>query len=129
MLLYSFREQEKFHKELNNFKYYWEAHMDLIENKFNEDMQQIYIRAKIELKYNATRFMRLVSEKGGLQTAKQLIAKDGGTYGFEILWENKRLDLSIEAHVLKAEYSTLFSDEEKDICRRRLKEFGYVILT
>ncbi len=101
--------------------------MDLIERKFNDDMQQIYIRAKIELKYNATRFMRLVSEKGGLQAAKQLIAKDGGTYGFEILWENKRLDLSIEAHVLKPEYRTLFSDEEKDICRRRLEEFGYVI--
>jgi hypothetical protein len=99
--------------------------MEPLEKKFNTDMQQIYIRAKKELKYNATRFMQLVSEIGGLQAAKQLITKDGGTYGFEILWENKRLDLSVEAHVLKPEYSVLFSNEEIDICRKRLEEFGY----
>lgn len=99
--------------------------MDLLEKKFNDDMQQIYFRAKKELKYNATRFMQLVSEKGGLLAAKQLIAKDGGTYGFEVLWENKRLDLSVEAHVLKPEYRELFSNEEIEICRNRLKEFGF----
>ena len=99
--------------------------MESLETKFNSDMQQIYIRAKKELKYNASRFLQLVSEKGGLQAAKQLISKDGGTYGFEILWKNKRLDLSVEAHVLKPEYASLFNDEEKDMCRRRLNEFGY----
>ncbi|MEW6661353.1 MAG: hypothetical protein ACOY9Y_05265 [Bacillota bacterium] len=41
--------------------------------------------------------------------AKILISKDGGTYGFEVLWEHKRLDLSVEAHVLKPEYRELFS--------------------
>lgn len=101
--------------------------MDFIEKKFNADMQEIYIRAKKELKYNANRFMQLVVEKGGLQAAKQLIAKEGGTYGFEVLWENNRLDLSVEAHVLKPEYSTLFSDEEKEICRNRLIEFRYTV--
>lgn len=101
--------------------------MEWLEKKFNEDMQQIYIRAKKELRYNATRFIQLVSEKGGLQAAKQLIAKDGGTYGFEVLWENKRLDLSVEAHVLQPEYQELFSNEEIDMCRNRLKEFGYEV--
>jgi len=58
--------------------------------------------------------------------AKILIAKDGGTYGFEVLWENKRLDLSVEAYVLKAEYDDLFTMEEKKLCRERLRNFGYV---
>ena len=100
--------------------------MEPLEKKFNDDMNQIYIRAKRELRYNATRFMQLVSDKGGLLAAKELIKKDGGTYGFEVLWENRRLDLSVEAHVLKPEYQELFSNEEIEICRIRLKEFGYV---
>lgn len=99
--------------------------MESLEKKFNEDMHQIYLSAKKELKYNATRFMQLVSEKGGVQAARQLIMKDGGTYGFEVLWENKRLDLSVEAHVLKPEYRELFSNKEIDMCRKRLEEFGY----
>jgi len=68
-----------------------------LENLFNADMQKIYITAKKELGYNATRFLQMISEKGGVQAARILIAKDGGTYGFEVLWENKRLDLSVEA--------------------------------
>jgi hypothetical protein len=57
-----------------------------------------------------------------------LIAKDGGTYGFEVLWERKRLDLSVEAYVLKDKYSELFSDVEKEMCRKRLEDFGFKIL-
>ncbi|MDD3417209.1 MAG: hypothetical protein PHY47_24975 [Lachnospiraceae bacterium] len=101
--------------------------MESLEKRFNEDMKQIYQRAKKELNYNATRFMQLLSEKGGVQAAKQLISKDGGTYGFEVLWENHRLDLSVEAHVVKTEYRELFSKEEIEKCRNRLIEFGYDI--
>lgn len=90
-------------------------------------MKNIYFTAKKELGYNATRFMQLVAQKGGLQAAKQLISKEGGTYGFEVLWENNRLDLSVEALVLKDEYAELFTSAERDICRNRLKEFGYEI--
>lgn len=101
--------------------------MGLLENKFNEDMKNIYFAAKRELGYTATRFMQLVSQKGGVQAAKQLIAKEGGTYGFEVLWENKRLDLSVEALVLRPEYESLFSDEERKLCKDRLEQFGYIV--
>lgn len=100
--------------------------MNDLENKFNTDMRNIYENAKKELGYNATRFLQLLSQVGGIQAAKKLISKDGGTYGFEVLWENKRLDLSVEAHVLKPEYEGLFTEEERDNCRKRLYEFGYV---
>lgn len=99
--------------------------MNQLEKKFNEDMKNIYLTAKKELKYNATRFLQILSEKGGLQAAKILIAKDGGTYGFEVLWEHRRLDLSVEAHVLKTEYADFFTDEERKMCRDRLESFGY----
>ncbi|MEL7571268.1 MAG: hypothetical protein AAGU14_12005 [Eubacteriaceae bacterium] len=101
--------------------------MSIIENKFNEDMINIYFTVKKELKYNAAMFFRLLSEKGGLQTAKILIAKNGGTSGFRVLFENKRLDLSVEALVLRPEYITLFTDEERKMCKDRLNEFGYKI--
>jgi len=99
--------------------------MNALENKFHEDMNNIYFTAKKELKYNASRFIQLVSREGGLKAAKQLISKSGGTYGFEVLWENNRLDLSVEALVLKPEYQELFTDEEREICIKRLKDFGY----
>ena len=66
-----------------------------------------------------------MAREGGLKAAKQLISKSGGTYGFEVLWENNRLDLSVEALVLKPEYNDLFTEEEREICRKRLIEFGY----
>jgi hypothetical protein len=99
--------------------------MNHLEKKFNEDMKNIYLTAKKELKYNASRFWQLVIDKGGVQAAKILIAKDGGTYGFEVLWEHRRLDLSVEAHVLGPEYVDLFSDEERNMCRDRLERFGF----
>ena len=99
--------------------------MDQLETKFHDDMVKIYITAKKELKYNASRFWQLVREKGGLQAAKILIAKEGGTYGFEVLWEHGRLDLSVEAHVIKLEYKDLFAEEERHNCIKRLEDFGY----
>jgi hypothetical protein len=99
--------------------------MNQLEKKFNKEMKNIYLTAKKELKYNATRFLQILSEKGGVQAAKTLIAKDGGTYGFEVLCEHRRLDLSVEAHVLKPEYTDLFTDEERRMCRDRLEKFGF----
>ncbi len=99
--------------------------MSKLENLFEQDMKNIYITARKECGYTATRFLQLIGEKGGLAAAKQLISKPGGTDGFTTLWEHKRLDLSVEAHVLKPEYAELFTDEERRICRERLEQFGY----
>ena len=95
------------------------------EIKFNRSMEEIYFKAKEEIGYTPTRFMQLLSQQGGIKTAKQLISKSGGTYGFEVLWEKHRLDLSVEYLVLQDEYSSLFTEEEKSICRKRLNDFGF----
>ena len=95
------------------------------EKNFNTALRAIYVTAKRECGYNAVRFMQLVAEKGGVSAAKQLISKNGGTDGFATLWEHGRLDLSVEAHVLKKEYKELFTDDERKICRDRLIEFGF----
>ena len=79
--------------------------MSNLEKQFENEMLGIYRTAKKECGYNAVRFLQLVSEKGGLAAAKQLINKTGVTDGFTTLWEHHRLDLSVEAHVLKLEYA------------------------
>lgn len=99
--------------------------MDALETKFHKAMLDIYVRVKKEIKYNPSRFIQLVNDRGGLATAKQLIRVDGGTSGFTTLWENNRLDLSVEAHAIKPEYRDLFTDEEIEICRNRLTYYGY----
>ena len=101
--------------------------MTALEKRFEQDMLDIYTTAKKECGYNASRFLQMVGTKGGLAVAKQLISKPGGTDGFATLWEHGRLDLSVEAHVLKAEYAELFTDEERALCRERLEQFGYMV--
>lgn len=96
-----------------------------LELKFYEEMKDIYFRGKREIKYKASRFWQLVCEKGGVQAAKTLIAKDGGSDGFVVLWKNNRLDLSVEAHVIKPCYKELFSDDEVRTCKDRLESYGY----
>ena len=99
-----------------------------LEKQFEQEMVDIYMTAKKECGYNASRFLQMISAKGGLAAAKQLISKPGGTDGFTTLWEHGRLDLSVEAHVLKPEYSSLFTDSERKLCKDRLEQFGYHVV-
>jgi hypothetical protein len=96
-----------------------------MEKEFHKDIVAIYEKAKNECRYIATRFIQMVAEKGGLSAAKELIIKDGDTYGFGKLYDLHRLDLSVEALVLKEKYSSLFSDFEKRKCSERLKKYGH----
>ena len=51
-----------------------------LEKQFEQEMLDIYITAKKECGYNATRFLQMLSTKGGVSAAKQLIRKP--TNGF-----------------------------------------------
>lgn len=88
-------------------------------------MVAVYKRAKQEAGYNATRFLQMISEHGGVETARQLLLASGTSDGFTALWQAGRLDLSVEYHVLLAEFQELFSEEERDIARRRLADYKF----
>ena len=92
---------------------------------FNGAMVSIYETAKRELGYNATRFLQMISEQGGLTTAKQLLWSSAPSEGFTTLWERGRLDLTVEAHVLKTEFVPLFTDDDRDHARNRLEAYGW----
>lgn len=97
-----------------------------LEIEFNEAMMNIYRRAKEEAKYNASIFLQMVVDSGGLSAARTLINSPTVSSGYTALWERGRLDLTVEAMILETpKYHTLFTGEELEICRRRLDEYGY----
>ncbi len=99
--------------------------MDQVERRFHRAMISIYETAKRELGYNATRFLQMLSEQGGLVTARQLLWSDSPSDGFTTLWERHRLDLTVEDHVLRVEFASLFSDADREQALTRLKEYGW----
>ena len=75
--------------------------------------------------YNATRFLSMVVERGGLKTTRYLLHAATVSEGYTTLRERNRLDLTVEAMILRPEWQTLFSDIQrriavKDVDRLRL---------
>ncbi len=95
-----------------------------LEDRFHEAMLGIYEEAGT-FGYRPTYFLRMVNEQGGLSAARNLLNSAELTEGFVRLWEEQRLDLSVEALVLREPWSTLFIDVELAKARRRLEEMGY----
>jgi hypothetical protein len=93
--------------------------------EFQAAMLSVYTRAKTEAGYNANQFLRMLTDHGGLATAKRLLANPRVSDGFVALYERKRLDLTVEAQVLDPKFAPLFTDEELRKARDWLTQFGY----
>jgi hypothetical protein len=102
---------------------------DSLASEFDEAMLEIHRRALAEARYNATRFLGMVSEHGGLETARILIHALTVSEGYTALWERKRLDLTVEAVIINhPKWHPLFTEAELVICRKRLTDYGYQFL-
>ena len=99
--------------------------MNDLEKQFHRAMVGIYETAKHELGYNATYLLRMISDYGGLEAAKRLLATDKPSEGFGTLLLHERLDLSVEAHVVKPEFAELFTADEIEIAENRLEQYGF----
>jgi 5-methylcytosine-specific restriction enzyme A len=98
-----------------------------LRKEFHKDMIAIYQNAKKECGYNATRFLQMVAAQDSVTVAKSFIHTKP-TEGFTTLWELGRLDLTVEALMLQPKYASLFTDEEREVVRERLKEYGYRVI-
>ena len=96
-----------------------------LETEFHDAMLEIYRRAKSEAGYNATRFLGMVSDRGGLETARYLLHATTVSDGYAALWERGRLDLTVEAVILAPKWHGLFSKAERRIAVDRLREYGF----
>lgn len=98
--------------------------MQEIEHEFHTCMLQISENVR-RRGYNPTYFLRMVHELGGVQAAKQLLSGSKTQEGLMRLWELDLLDESMEVYVLKPQFVSLFTDEERAEARRRLVELNY----
>ncbi|RWB26744.1 MAG: hypothetical protein E5W01_05315 [Mesorhizobium sp.] len=94
--------------------------------QFDSAMFEIYRRAKAEAKYNATIFLQMLTDNGGLATAKTLINATKPSNGYTALYERNRLDLTVEAVVIEnRRWHALFTADELSKARKRLNDYGY----
>jgi hypothetical protein len=95
--------------------------------KLLNDMHQIYIRAKKECNYNASRFLQMISSNENPVTiAKKLTLTSLPSEGFSKLWELNRMDLTVEALIYNNEnYHKFFSESELDFIKEKLDKYGY----
>jgi hypothetical protein len=67
----------------------------------------------------------MLGDYGGLGTAHRLLASSEVSSGFAALYERDRLDLTVEALVVKSEFASLFTEDEIGIAQQRLDQLGY----
>lgn len=99
------------------------------ETQFNEKIFEVYERAKKLCGYNATRFLKKIRHDGGIKAAKSWLNPKNidrpPTNGFIKLRDNCRLDISLEALVLREPWNNFFTPEELEVARTRLTQYGY----
>lgn len=96
--------------------------------RFQEEMRQIYEKSKELIPpYKPTRFKKMLDQYGAIETANRLlISSNKIPDGFIELYSRgpEALKLTVEYLVLKPEYSLLFSQEQREIAQKRLKQLG-----
>ncbi len=98
--------------------------MNDLEKRFDTRMRLIFDECAA-FGYRPTYFLKMVHKRGGVEAAHELLDSPDGHSGFTRLFEESRLDLSVEALVLEAEFAPLFSDIQKTKARKRLAEYGF----
>lgn len=99
-----------------------------LETNFHQAMLNVYSEAD-KHGYRPTAFLGMVQRNGGLATAKRFLSATHWQSGFTRLRNIGRLDLSVEAHVITYPWATLFTRAELEEARRRLREYGYHLLS
>ena len=84
-------------------------------------VQEVYLWILKECHYDARVFLRMLAESGAANAAKSLLASDSVQPGLRGLNRRGRLDLSIEHLVIQPHWKGLFSTEERNTARERLK--------
>jgi hypothetical protein len=97
-----------------------------LEGQFDEAMHNIYVTAVKEAKYTPHEFHRMLMERGGLATARDLINRQKPSDGYTNLYIRGFLHFTVEAVIFDdARWHPLFTQEELEICRKRLIAYQY----
>ena len=99
--------------------------MELPELEFRNALLDTVAECR-KIGYRPTGFMGMISSSSAFEAVRTLLAKRDVSDGFTELWEKGRLDLSVEAIILKPEWRGYFEKTELDTARRRLAEVKYL---
>ena len=102
-----------------------QTNQEQLKKAFHQDIIILYKRIHKELKYKPTRLMDYINKYGGYEAAVKYITTENNVQDFAVLWENQRLDLSVEALITKPTYRVLFLVEVLDFCDRKIAEYSY----
>jgi hypothetical protein len=69
----------------------------------------------------------MMENDGPVETAKRLVLDFKYHDGLRKLWELKRLDLTVEAIIMREPWCELFSDEILNRAKERLRELDYIV--
>lgn len=67
----------------------------------------------------------MVTAEGGRAAAAHLVDAENAPGGFVRLWELGRLDLAVEAEILRPAWSALFTDAQRARAAERLARYGH----
>ncbi len=98
-----------------------------LERQLHEHLLQMYEAAKrLKPPYNSTVFIRMLREHGGKETADRLLATGNPSDGFTELFLRGRenMKLSLEYVVLQNPWRQLFEEDQLEVARKRLREYG-----
>jgi hypothetical protein len=67
----------------------------------------------------------MVHEHGGVEAVRQLLKSDNYQDGFLRLFEMNMLNSSCEAAILQLKYRSLFTEAERAVAKKRLKDMKW----
>lgn len=99
--------------------------MSILEKKLQQEVIKNCELAEKEYGCKMTKFLQTIERFGIVRTAQEILRKGRTSDCFNKLAEAGRLDLTMEATIVKGEYAELFTDEQVNDCYELLCEKGY----
>ncbi|MGL4990527.1 MAG: hypothetical protein ACRC57_05060 [Sarcina sp.] len=99
--------------------------MGNLEKKLQEEVLKNCEIAEKECGCKMTRLIQTIEKFGIVRTVQEILRKRRTSDCFDALVEAGRIDLTMEAIIVKAKYAELFTDDEVNSCYELLCENGY----
>lgn len=100
---------------------------DVDRRKFEAQLLELlrqYCDESESIGYRPKMFRQMLAESGGAGACRRVIMSAKIPDGFLAMLEKQRLDLTAEAAVLAGPWRALFTSEELDRARKRLREYN-----
>lgn len=96
--------------------------LSALENEFRERLFTLYRDMCKLAGHQAKRLLHMIVIMGPVETVHKIMSMKTTSHTYRLLNKNKCPTLVLEYVLLEPKWSSLFSEKEKEIARRRLKD-------